>query len=78
MPDSSSFAWDKPVRTVLGDPSSAAVMEDGKPKAKFPLINGPCEAYHDMNLWCVVHVTCAPRGGQPCFPIASVNAQACL
>lgn len=40
------------MRTVLGDPSSAAVMEDGKPKAKFPLINGPCEAYHDMNLWC--------------------------
>jgi O-acetylhomoserine/O-acetylserine sulfhydrylase len=49
--DSSSFAWDKPVRSVLGDPSSPPVTQDGKPKAKFPLINGPCEAYHDMNLW---------------------------
>jgi hypothetical protein len=28
--DSSSFAWDKPVRTTLGDASSAPVMEDGK------------------------------------------------
>jgi len=49
--DSSNFAWDKPVRSTLGDVSSAPVMEDGKPKAKFPLINGPCEAYHGMNLW---------------------------
>ena len=49
--DSSTFAWDKPVRSTLGDPNSAPVMVDGKPQAKFPLINGPCEAYHGMNLW---------------------------
>lgn len=50
--DSSTFDWSVPVREKLGDPKSAAKKgKDGKPIAKFPLINGPCEGYHDMNFW---------------------------
>jgi O-acetylhomoserine/O-acetylserine sulfhydrylase-like pyridoxal-dependent enzyme len=50
--DSAKFMWNAPVRSVFGDPSSAPKTDaDGKPIAKFPLINGPCPAYHDMDMW---------------------------
>lgn len=50
--DASTFDWSAPHRTVLGDPTSSPVLDKhGKPVAKFPMINGPCAAYHDMNLW---------------------------
>jgi O-acetylhomoserine (thiol)-lyase len=50
--DSSKFDWSAPVRSELGNPASAPKEDDkGKPLAKFPLINGPCEAYHGMNFW---------------------------
>merc|ERR1712137_633739 len=52
--DSGKFNWGAPVRSVLGDPTSAPKKDaDGKEVAKYPLINGPCAAYHDMDLWSV-------------------------
>jgi len=67
--DSSKFAWDVPVRTTLGDPSSAPKTgDDGKPLAKFPLINGPCPAYHDMHLY-EVFGPAGPFGANIAFAI---------
>lgn len=66
--DSGKFDWSAPVRSVLGDASSDPKKDaDGKVIAKFPLINGPCAAYHNMDLWSVFGAEGNPFGANIVF-----------
>merc|ERR1712146_457373 len=69
MVDSGKFDWGAPIRSKLGDASSPPKTgDDGKPIAKFPLINGPCAAYHGMNMWEVFGPT-GPFGANIALPL---------
>merc|ERR1712146_213182 len=69
MVDSGKFDWGAPIRSKLGDASSPPKTgDDGKPIAKFPLINGPCPAYHGMNMWEVFGPT-GPFGANIALPL---------